>query len=72
MMHVLPPVIMHHYTEHPLSVPVSSELNNWRNQFDIIETLDNGGFPWIHIIVSVPSYQRLNCLEMTPFVEETE
>ena len=26
----------------------------------------------MHIIVSVRSYQRLKCLEMTPFVEETE
>ena len=29
VMHVLPPLIIHHYTEHALSVPVSSELNNW-------------------------------------------
>ena len=26
----------------------------------------------MHIIVSVRSYQRLKCLEMTPFIEETE
>ena len=62
-------LIIHHYTEHMPSVPVSSGLNTVEhNSFNIIHTLKSGGFLGMHIIVSVTSCQRSKCLEMTPYV----
>ena len=62
-------LIIHHYTEHMPSVPVSSGLNTVEhNSFNIIHTLKSGGFLGMHIIVSVTSCQSSKCLEMTPYV----